>query len=86
MLPQGYGDATIDRRLLAYYRHAWAVQDIAAFAERALLRPRLGAATRLAAVDGFRRLLAPGNIVTSPWRRRRQGQIARRTLRWRPTP
>jgi spectinomycin phosphotransferase len=60
---QGYGDVTIDRRLLAYYRHAWAVQDIAAFAERALLRPKLGAATRLAAVDGFRRLFVPGNIV-----------------------
>jgi spectinomycin phosphotransferase len=63
---QGYGDASVDQRLLAYYRLAWAVQDIAAYAEQAL-RPDLGAATRLAAVDGFGRLFAPGNIVALAW-------------------
>jgi spectinomycin phosphotransferase len=60
---QGYGEATVDQRLLAYYRHAWAVQDIAAFAEHALLTPTLTAATRDAAVDGFMQLFEPGNIV-----------------------
>jgi hypothetical protein len=36
---QGYGRASIDPRLLAYYRYAWAVQDIAAYAEQVLLAP-----------------------------------------------
>jgi spectinomycin phosphotransferase len=60
---QGYGRASIDPRLLAYYRYAWAVQDIAAYAEQVLLAPGLGEATRRAAVEGFMDLFAPGNIV-----------------------
>jgi len=60
---QGYGEATVDQRLLAYYRHAWAVQDIAAFAEQAVLGPALSPPTRDAAVDGFEQLFEPGNIV-----------------------
>ena len=32
----GYGDADVDSTALAYYRAAWAVQDIAAFAKEAL--------------------------------------------------
>jgi spectinomycin phosphotransferase len=59
----GYGETTVDPDLLAYYRHAWAVQDIAAYAERALLLPGLGPATRAAAVAGLEDLFAPGNIV-----------------------
>jgi spectinomycin phosphotransferase len=60
---QGYGEARIDPRLLAYYRCAWAVQDIAAYGERVLMAPRLGEATRRAAVEGFVDLFAPGNII-----------------------
>jgi spectinomycin phosphotransferase len=60
---QGYGEAAIDPRLLAYYRCAWAVQDIAAYAEQVLLAPGRGGVTRRAAVQGFRDLFAPGNIV-----------------------
>jgi len=60
---QGYGQATIDPRLLAYYRCAWAVQDIAAYGEQVLLAPGLGEVTRRAAVGGFMDLFAPGNIV-----------------------
>jgi spectinomycin phosphotransferase len=60
---QGYGRASIDPRLLAYYRYAWAVQDIAAYAEQVLLAPGLGEAARRAAVEGFMDLFAPGNIV-----------------------
>jgi spectinomycin phosphotransferase len=60
---QGYGEARIDRRLLAYYRTAWAVQDIAAYGEEVLMAPRLGEESRRAAVDGFMDLFEPGNIV-----------------------
>lgn len=56
---QGYGQAALDPSLLAYYRCAWAVQDIAAYAEQVLL----GQEPRRAAVEGFKDLFAPGNIV-----------------------
>jgi len=60
---QGYGQATVDPRLLAYYRCAWAVQDIAAYGEQVLLAPGLGEVTRRAAVEGLVDLFAPGNII-----------------------
>jgi spectinomycin phosphotransferase len=60
---QGYGQASIDPGLLAYYRCAWAVQDIAAYGEQALMAPGLGAESRRAAVEGFMDLFTPGNIV-----------------------
>jgi spectinomycin phosphotransferase len=60
---QGYGRVAVDPRLLAYYRIAWAVQDVAAYGEQALLLPAAGEATRRAAVDGFVDLFRPGNIV-----------------------
>jgi spectinomycin phosphotransferase len=59
----GYGDATADPRLLAYYRAAWAVQDVVAYGREVLMAPGLGERSRWAAVDGFRSLFAPGNIV-----------------------
>jgi spectinomycin phosphotransferase len=73
---QGYGQTSIDPRRLAYYRAAWAVQDIAEYGEEVLLAPALGEATRRAALEGFIDLFAPGNIVelatrpTSEHRRR----------------
>jgi spectinomycin phosphotransferase len=60
---QGYGRVEVDPRLLAYYRTAWAVQDIAAYGEQVLMMPAVGEETRRAAVDGFVDLFAPGNIV-----------------------
>jgi spectinomycin phosphotransferase len=60
---QGYGEAAIDPHLLAYYRAAWAVQDIAAYAEQVLLAPGPGEAAQRAAVEGFKDLFAPGKIV-----------------------
>jgi spectinomycin phosphotransferase len=60
---QGYGRVRVDPRLLAYYRVAWAVQDVAAYGEQALMLPAVGEATRRAAVDGFVDLFEPGNIV-----------------------
>ena len=60
---RGYGQATIDLRLLAYYRAAWAVQDIAAYGEQALMAPTLGEESRRDALDGFMDLFEPGNII-----------------------
>jgi spectinomycin phosphotransferase len=60
---EGYGEVTVDSTLLAYYRCAWAVQDIAAYGEQALRSPTAGEATRQAAVEGFEDLFASGNIV-----------------------
>ena len=53
----------VDPRLLAYYRTAWAVQDIAAYGEQVLMTPAAGEATRRAAVDDFKSLFRPGKIV-----------------------
>ena len=50
-------------RLLAYYRTAWAVQDIAAYGEEVLLTPALGQETRRAALKVLMDLFEPGNIV-----------------------
>jgi spectinomycin phosphotransferase len=66
----GYGPADADPRLLAYYRCAWAVQDVAAYGEQVLLVPGLAEAVRRAELAGFEDLFAPGNIVdyASRWR------------------
>lgn len=60
---QGYGDATLDQRALVYYRYAWAVQDMAAYAEQVFFAPDLSRQARSDEVRGFIDLFAPGNIV-----------------------
>jgi spectinomycin phosphotransferase len=60
---EGYGDTVIDPIALTYYRYAWAVQDMAAYAERVFFMPDLGTETRREAVHGFISLFEPGNIV-----------------------
>jgi spectinomycin phosphotransferase len=60
---KGYGEVAIDRDLLAYYRVAWAVQDIAAYGEEITASPWLGEETRAASLDGFMILFEPGQIV-----------------------
>jgi spectinomycin phosphotransferase len=60
---EGYGDAMIDPFALTYYRYAWAVQDMAAYAERVFFMPDLGDETRRDAVRGFMSLFEPGNIA-----------------------
>ena len=59
----GYGRVAVNAEALTYYRYAWAVQDIAAYGERVFFLPALSGEARHAAVDGFRRLFAPGHIV-----------------------
>jgi spectinomycin phosphotransferase len=60
---QGYGETAVDPLALSYYRYAWAVQDIAAYAERVFDVAEYGPETRREAVVGFARLFAPGEIV-----------------------
>jgi spectinomycin phosphotransferase len=60
---QGYGRAGVDPDLLAWYRVAWAVRDIAEYGEQVLADKGLGEASRRDAVDGFLDLFAPGNII-----------------------
>ncbi len=60
---QSYGETALDLSALSYYRYAWAVQDIAAYGEQALLSPDVGEVTRRNAVRRFISLFAPGNIV-----------------------
>jgi spectinomycin phosphotransferase len=60
---QGYGPASPDPDLLAWYRVAWAVRDIAEYGDQVLANPDVGDASRRDAVDGFLDLFAPGNIV-----------------------
>jgi spectinomycin phosphotransferase len=59
----GYGPAGVDHRALTYYRYAWAVQDIMAYGERAVLLPEFGVETRREALADLPRLFEPGEIV-----------------------
>lgn len=60
---QGYGDATIDPLAIAYYRYAWAISDIGDFGTQVLLRADLGPQSRRTALEFFKTLFLPGNIV-----------------------
>lgn len=66
----GYGDAggsavgdPVNPLALAYYRHAWAVQDIASFGEEIFTRPDLDEPNRREAARYLRGLFEPGEIV-----------------------
>lgn len=60
---EGYSHAAIDPVALAYYRYAWAVQDICANGEEVFFLPDLGETDRQAAARGFKLLFEPGHIV-----------------------
>ena len=60
---QGYGETAIDPRALAYYRSAWAVQDIISFSEQAVLNPDASPAARREGVQYLLAQFKPGNIV-----------------------
>jgi spectinomycin phosphotransferase len=59
----GYGDAVINRQALTYYRYAWAVQEMAAYAEDLFFAPHLSEPTRRNSLRAFIDLFTPGNIV-----------------------
>lgn len=64
----GYGNTGIDPVAFAYYRYEWVVQEIADYAERVLLMPDAGTETRRDALDGFRQLFRPGDVVDEAYR------------------
>jgi len=61
---QGYGASEIDLRTLTYYRYAWAVQEMGAYAEEVFFSPESSEAARLEAVTQFNSIFAPGNIAS----------------------
>ena len=60
---QGFGEVEIDLKALTYYRYAWAVQDMGAYAEQAFFSLGLGEESRRDALEGFVDMFEPGNIV-----------------------
>ncbi|MCB0107772.1 MAG: aminoglycoside phosphotransferase family protein [Caldilineaceae bacterium] len=59
----GYGHVTIDPVAFAYYRYEWVVQELADYGRRILLRDDLDETSRQVALDEFRQLFAPGDVV-----------------------
>ena len=59
----GYGDAPIDQLGLAYYRYDWALQEICDDCERVLIMGRMSAAERERALDAFRQLFHPDDVI-----------------------
>lgn len=59
----GYGPAALDPEALAYYRCAWAAQDIGEYGAQAVLRPDAGDITRREAARSLQHLFEPGEIV-----------------------
>ncbi|MFL5777250.1 MAG: phosphotransferase enzyme family protein [Chloroflexota bacterium] len=60
---EGYGETTVDPVALAYYRYAWATQDVVGYAEQVLLNPSQSDADRAEAARVFEILFRPGEIV-----------------------
>ena len=60
---EGYGDVDIDEAALAYYRHAWAVQDVGGYAWRVLLDTTATDEQREDAARILFGLFEPGEIV-----------------------
>jgi len=60
---RGYGRTMVDPLALAYYRYDWAVQDVAAYAERVLLHPEMGTESKRSALRYFMVQFDPGGMV-----------------------
>ena len=60
--PNGAGKSTLVK-LLTHHDYAWAVQDVASWAERVLVAPALSAEERSEAARIFVGLFEPGEIV-----------------------
>jgi spectinomycin phosphotransferase len=62
---EGYGAVDLDPLALTYYRHAWALQEIGAFADETLVRRGTDETTRAQSLGSFRRLFSTGGVVDS---------------------
>lgn len=61
---RAYGECVADPVALAYYRYAWAAQDMAANGEQVLLLDDLSADAKQRALASFIDLFAPGSIIS----------------------
>jgi hypothetical protein len=59
---EGYGPTDLDQAALAYVGWEWVAQELADYGGR-VVDDRLGEATRRHALDEFRRLFAPGDVI-----------------------
>lgn len=59
---QGYGSTSVDALALAYYRYAWAIDDIGSYAEQLLMTEESGANKRFA-LELLQKQFEDGNIV-----------------------
>ena len=59
---EGYGPVSLDPAVVAYFRWEWVVQELADYGSR-VLEGRLGEDTRRHALEEFRRLFAPRDVV-----------------------
>ncbi|WP_162909837.1 phosphotransferase enzyme family protein [Aggregatilinea lenta] len=64
---EGYGPTEIDLLVMAFYRYARAMEDLAAFAER-VFAPDASDATRQDSVEWFKAQFAPGSSVEAAHR------------------
>lgn len=60
---QGYGEVRPDPLALSYYRHTWAVQDLADYGEQVFERTDLSAEYRAESEERLRGLFGPGEII-----------------------
>jgi spectinomycin phosphotransferase len=65
---QGYGVTEIDPIVLAYYRYEWVVQEVGDYGKRVFLINGAGAATKAHAVQLFKELFQPGDVVAAAYR------------------
>ncbi|HEY5984250.1 MAG TPA: aminoglycoside phosphotransferase family protein [Anaerolineales bacterium] len=60
---KGYATTYVDAVTLAYYQHAWAIEDLGAFAEEILDVESAGAETRANSLRWFKHLFTPAGSV-----------------------
>ncbi len=60
---KGYGKTDVNRVASVYYRYAWVVDEFGSYGEQILLTPDAGAETKKTALQYFRDLFAPGDVV-----------------------
>jgi spectinomycin phosphotransferase len=59
----GYGNTEMNQLAFAYYRYEWCVQEIGDFGNRIFLSKEIGTSTKQAAVQGFKKLFAHGDVI-----------------------
>lgn len=67
-LYRGYGEVTIDRRAIAYYRYEWAIQEFAEYSDVIFFRHDFGDETKQSSLDGFAALFLPNDVVATAYR------------------